>query len=333
MPKDVTLKKLCATRAVTVAGLYCPKIMESTLARHLDTILLGPPQQFNDFTIFPLKTEQGGALQHIAMDEAMKSGRFKITEVSEMGVISEALAENRGNQPVLLVEGEELLGAKQNRVLASSILIEPHTRRTIPVLCSERKRWVHSSMTFAPSKTILPWRLRSRLLSGNGRRFDFTIDPDSEQTAIWEDITALQTRTGVKSRTEALFDVVKASTAPARKSASHFTLYPGQQGLFVFYGDKAMGFDLIPNPATYAKLHEKLVRSYTFEPALAPVCSLPDPEIYRFEVTNCLEAISHMQEYQEVTPPMTHHWFTGKESCGKAAAFKAQNLHTVFCFN
>lgn len=46
-----------------------------------------------------------------------------ITEVSEQGVVPQLRFVNRGRVPVLLVDGEELLGAKQNRIVNLSILV------------------------------------------------------------------------------------------------------------------------------------------------------------------------------------------------------------------
>ena len=51
--------------------------------------------------------------------------------------------------PVLLVDGEELIGAKQNRVLNLSILIPAKQRCVIPICCVEAGRWRAASREFS----------------------------------------------------------------------------------------------------------------------------------------------------------------------------------------
>jgi len=53
--------------------------------------------------------------------------------------------DNKGERFVLFVEGQELRGAKQNRVLNASVLIAAHTKTVIPVSCVEQGRWRYVS--------------------------------------------------------------------------------------------------------------------------------------------------------------------------------------------
>jgi hypothetical protein len=49
-----------------------------------------------------------------------------------MSIVAESLSAIRlGERPVLLLDGEELVGAKQNRVLNLSVLVGPHSRTVI----------------------------------------------------------------------------------------------------------------------------------------------------------------------------------------------------------
>ena len=57
------------------------------------------------------------------------------------GSVPDLLVENRGDVRVLFLEGEELIGAKQNRILNTSVLVAAHTKVKIPVSCVERGRW------------------------------------------------------------------------------------------------------------------------------------------------------------------------------------------------
>ena len=56
---------------------------------------------------------------------------------------------------VLFLEGEELVGAKQNRILNTSVLIAAHTKSKIPVSCVEAGRWGYKTAISARAGRIL----------------------------------------------------------------------------------------------------------------------------------------------------------------------------------
>jgi len=55
--------------------------------------------------------------------------------VPELKVISQS------DRPILLLDGEELVGAKQNRVLNTTILLREKAETNIQVSCVEQGRW------------------------------------------------------------------------------------------------------------------------------------------------------------------------------------------------
>ena len=53
-----------------------------------------------------------------------ESPRARVTEVSEAGSVPFIQVANRADRPLLLLDGEELIGAKQNRILNTTVLVE-----------------------------------------------------------------------------------------------------------------------------------------------------------------------------------------------------------------
>src|SRR5438876_9900087 len=101
--------------------------------------------------MIPIVGGGDAAPAYLTLDEALASDDIEITEVSEAGQVSELKVTVKGAAPVLLLDGEELIGAKQNRVLNLTILAPAHRATKIPVSCVEAGRWRHASARFSSS--------------------------------------------------------------------------------------------------------------------------------------------------------------------------------------
>lgn len=86
------------------------------------------------------------------LDEALEKGFALITEAGEEGHVPFLLLCNKGTMPILILDGEELVGGKQNRVVNTTILAPPGCELTIPVACMEQGRWRQNSTAFGPGK-------------------------------------------------------------------------------------------------------------------------------------------------------------------------------------
>src|SRR5271165_5991343 len=126
-------------------------------------IRIGKPCSFKSLTVFPLFGQSNGHVDYLLSDEALQNGVVKVEEVSEGGSVPDLLVENKGDVRVLFIEGEELVGAKQNRVLNTSVLIAAKSKVKIPVSCVEAGRWAYKSRHFGSSGSHSSSKLRSCL--------------------------------------------------------------------------------------------------------------------------------------------------------------------------
>ena len=106
-------------------------------------IRFGEPQNRENLTLYPIFVESGGegSIQYLLLEEALQMGCLEIGEVSLSGSVNTVLIANSAAQPVLIFDGEEILGAKQNRMVNATILIAAQTKLKVPVSCVERGRW------------------------------------------------------------------------------------------------------------------------------------------------------------------------------------------------
>ncbi len=128
-------------------------------------IRVGDPIRHDGLAVFPLFAEPSGGVEYVLADEAINAGSVAVEEVSEAGSVPDLAVENKGNVRVLFLEGEELVGAKQNRILNTSVLVAAHTKTKIPVSCVEAGRWGYKSRRFGSGGTHSPSRLRYCLRS------------------------------------------------------------------------------------------------------------------------------------------------------------------------
>jgi len=117
----------------------------------LPQVRVGQPVRYQALSVFPLFDGAMTPVEYTLSDEGIGSGTVSVEEISEAGSVPDLLVENKGEVRVLFLEGEELVGAKQNRVLNTSVLIAAYSKMRIPVSCVEQGRWGYRSRKFDSS--------------------------------------------------------------------------------------------------------------------------------------------------------------------------------------
>ena len=98
--------------------------------------------------LIPLLARDAGDPDYIILEEALAKSSVEISEVTEGGRIPELKMINKSADKILVVDGEELVGAKKKRVVNASFLIGPHAEVIIAVSCVEQGRWAYRSQKF-----------------------------------------------------------------------------------------------------------------------------------------------------------------------------------------
>lgn len=227
---------------------------------HATQLRLGPPQTHGGVTIVPLLSAALPRRVYITLDEAMPQG-FTIEEVDAHGHVPELLVRNPLTTDVLLYDGEEVVGAKQNRVLEASILVAASTTQKIPVACVEAGRWHHSGADFAPADRVSHPEIRRR------KSIDLEHRPLSSgvsQQTVWAEIDERIDASAIPSDTRALSDVHEAERPRIDGVADAFQLVDGQCGAILALGN-ALCLDLVSRPDVWSQLWPKLRRGYLLD--------------------------------------------------------------------
>jgi hypothetical protein len=201
-------------------------------------------------------------VDYLLSDEAIQGGSVTVQEVSEGGSVPDLLVENAGETRVLFIEGEELVGAKQNRILNTSVLLPAHSKTKIPVSCVERRRWAYHSRQFGSGGRHSPSKLRHTLKTSVSESLRSGSGYHSDQAKVWEEVDKQQASLGVLSETSAMTDSFVAYQTQIDGYAEQFPYPEGAAGVAVALGDKLVAVDLFDKPATCRKVWRRLLSGF-----------------------------------------------------------------------
>ena len=234
------------------------------LADYVHSFHTGPEIVVDNLTMIPLLAPAPRAtelpLDYIVLDDALAAGEIEIREISEAGSVPELRVANHGEKPVLIVDGEELVGAKQNRVVNLTILVPAHAELTIPVSCVEAGRWRARSRAFtaAPRTQFASGRAKrmARVSHSMAHRGEF----HSDQAEVWNDIAEKSARLGASSATSAMEAIYETHAASLDRFVEACRPLENQVGVVFAVNGRPVGFDLFDRSSTLQRILPKLVR-------------------------------------------------------------------------
>ncbi len=228
--------------------------------------------------VIPLFSSQETSPEYLTLGEALEQDLIVVTEVSREGSVPQLAVKNRGTTPVLLIDGEELAGAKQNRVLNTSILVPGQSEIAIPVSCTEHGRWSYKSPVFHDSRVMMDFKIRAKKMASVGRSMKERKSRVADQVEIWNEIADLSSKVKVASPTGAMRDVYTSKVRELNGYVGVFPLQPGQHGALVYIDGRVAGIEFLSRPEAYARIHDKLIRSYVVEALIEEESPAAPPE-------------------------------------------------------
>ena len=242
-------------------------------------ISCGDAVSFGNIAVAPLvrNAEAAKGPEYLILREAFEAEVLQVSEVSESGSVPELMVRNTGKLPVLILDGEELSGAKQNRVVNTSILVPPEAKIVVPVSCTESGRWSYRSAHFSDSDVMMSRNIRAKKARSVSESLERSSRFSSDQGEVWEEIRMEAMACGVESPTGAMKDTHERHRDTMEKYSEAFQLVDGQTGCLVFLRGEAAGCELLSWPEKYAMLHQKIIRSYAID-ALQNHQSVSDPD-------------------------------------------------------
>lgn len=213
-------------------------------------------QTHKNMAIIPIKTPPSYKFDILTLKKGFELGLAEVKEC-EHSTVNTLIVKNNSVTPLLLVDGEEIIGGDQNRIVNATILIAPNSEEKIPVNCTEHGRWAYKS-EFKQSEYMANYRTRSAKEKAVRANM-------SGQQAVWDSIEDLEMSRSFSSPTQAMSESYENLKVDLDEFISNFKALDGQTGAVIIIDGEIKGFELFLNSQIYHEYHEKILKSYLID--------------------------------------------------------------------
>ena len=303
--------------------------MNKTITDYLTAIEFGEVQQFKNMAVIPLFSKTNGGLNYLTMKEALDKSLLTVKEIDKDGSVPELKVKNKAKIPIFLLDGEELIGAKQNRVLNTSILLKAKSETIISVSCTEQGRWSYTSDKFHDSGLVMSNKARKLKSRSVGKSLEESMEFLADQCEVWNGIEELSKDADIQSPTNSMKDVFESKKEALDEYLKSFKCLPTQTGVIVFINGKVEGFDLISLNSAYKDIHPKLLKSYAIDSILDRKGkngkqSVDKAKIFINKAINC-----RGKKYESKGLGSDYR-FDANKTVGSALVYSGKVIHTAF---
>jgi hypothetical protein len=216
------------------------------------------------FPIFAPGAGAGGApLRYRTLEQAIADSSVEVTEQAS-ATVPELVLHNKGAVMIFVLDGEEIIGGRQNRIVNASFLVGANATVALPVTCVEHGRWHSTSRTFASGESTYH-SLRSEKFAQVSASLRDTGRHSSDQGAVWDSVARKAMVAGAASPTGAMNEIYQSRGDSLTGYLGAFPYVAGAIGFAVALGGQMAGADLFDQPATAEALWPKLLRSYALD--------------------------------------------------------------------
>lgn len=216
-------------------------------------------QSYKGLTIIPLKAETSNTIDFLTLNKGFDLGLVEVREC-EVEDVNNVIITNNAVTPLILIDGEEIIGAKQNRIVNKTLIVPPKTKMKISVSCTEKERWSYKN------NHICNFEQSDYIANSNTRRAKASaLDECSFQYKVWDSIDTFSKRCSIKPKTSAMADCYEDFSKSQDEYLNHFKLSNGQTGLIAIIDNEIIGVEIFTSHEIYENYHDKIIRSYIID--------------------------------------------------------------------
>ena len=228
-------------------------------------LTLGEPQVVGPLAVFPVFGPPP-VLQYRAFSAAIEHGAF-VKELDQGASVNRLLVGNPTDKALLLYEGEQVIGAQQDRAMDSNVLVGAGTQIEVPVSCVEAGRWDgrRHNEHFTPAPHADDPSLRRIKRESALRSAEQGLAGRPAQGEVWDEVGSRLRHFGVDSQSSKFGDLFEQRRGEIGALADDIETVTDQVGALACVGGAPIALDVVGRPDVFAGLHDRLVRGYSLD--------------------------------------------------------------------
>lgn len=264
-----TVEDAAARNSLGKEGVMSTSLSASALVRERiagGQLRFGEPKTVRALTIAPVfaHTPAGERRYRLASEAGAR------VRLLESGKVHRIRLENPSAHAVLLLEGDHLVGGRQNRTVNTTVMVGADAVVDVPVSCVEARRWSPSRQDFLADFLVeipLSPELRGPK-SASVTRQDHGFA--SDQSLVWNAVAEKLSMLGARSDTEAVRAAYQARRDDLDAYTAEFQWQDGQVGVACGIAGRVVCYDIFDHPETMRAAFPRLLRSYALDAVLRP---------------------------------------------------------------
>ena len=282
-------------------------------------------QKYENVEVIPVKSDFFGKKDFLTLKKGYEINLVEINEL-EQSSVNCVVCKNDAVVPLILIDGDEITGAMQNRIMNDTLLVPAQSTLKIPVSCTEHGRWHYKGNT-KEARRFVPSQYSANIHTRR-RKSRAAYEERHYQGDVWDSISRHEAASGFRSNTSALNDSYENTKEKQNDYIKEFKIEEGQNGAIFIVNGEYKGFELFYNPIIYKEYHEKLLRSYIIE---AIVEKKSEDEIDRLELMRILEGISNSQSKSKKSIGLGDNVkFSNDFGSGSGLVYEDELIHMTF---
>jgi hypothetical protein len=246
---------------------------------------LGGPVGFENLTLFPVLSDQRSATEDfITLDEGLKSGTVKVSELSGEPESSSSQIRQRGGAEVnrlavtnnsgkvlILIAGEIVIGGKQDRIVGHDCAISStNTPVPIDVFCVEHGRWSPRSTSERSASAGHPPNFQAAEGVMAAPKVREKAQASKDQQSVWNEVSDKVAANGVSTSTGTLNSVYEDRKVSQKLDAYQDALKgkligDNIVGVVVAVNGEIMSADVFANARLFQAYWPKMLKSFALE--------------------------------------------------------------------
>jgi hypothetical protein len=239
------------------------------LAQYLSGVVVEEPRFIRNIMLYPLLGPDVSLSFEIrGLDEL---GAERLIEIGELSPpqVERVRFENRSDFRALLLDGEELTGALQNRILNTAGLVERQSSIALPVSCVEQGRW-SGSRYFGSGETCSYPSLRALLCRSVSQSLASARGFSTDQHLIWSSVAKRLSSFKVRSYTSSMHDLYTSLKDELARYLDDLDGFLDFNGVIAALNHRILCLDYFGQSELFKRFAKKLLASYLVDALDAP---------------------------------------------------------------